>query len=314
MMRQPIEKPTANSFGGMLGLPVVGIIAALSVALSAIPANARDLKIAAWNIEHLAERNGEGCRLRQEVDYEEVRTYVRKLDADVVALSEIDSAAAAARVFDPATYTIEMGAQPPRPGYRCKRDDPSSPISTQQHVGFAIKKGIAYQRNPNFVELDVNGANSLRWGVDVTLTGAKPLRLLAVHLKASCPGDPLDTDTDDCRTLRKQQPILEEQWMEQRYKAGEAFVVLGDFNRRLLRPNDEFWRLTNDGKPKGLKLTSIVGKNEAQCSSKYRDRIDHIVVDGRAKPLVKANTFEVMTFAAGENPSDHCPISTTFKL
>lgn len=292
----------------------LGHVTLLLAALLAVPGEARELKIAAWNIEHLAERNGEGCRPRQETDYEEVRKYVRKLDADVIALSEIDGAKAAARVFDPAIYVIEMGEQAPRPGYECRRDDPKSPISTQQHVGFAIKKGVPYQRNQNLVELDVNGTNSLRWGVDITLKGQTPLRLLAVHLKASCPNQPLGTDSPDCRTLKRQQPILEEKWIEERFKAGEAFAVLGDFNRHLLTPNDEFWRLTNDGEPKGLNLTSITGKREAVCSKKYRKRIDHIVVDERAKPLVKPNSFQVITYNKADNPSDHCPITAVFDL
>ncbi|MSO97454.1 MAG: endonuclease/exonuclease/phosphatase [Rhodospirillaceae bacterium] len=229
---------------------------AIAAVLLAEPTAAAELKIAAWNIEHLAEKNGEGCRPRDDKDYAVVSKYVKQLNADVIAIQEIDNGAAAARVFDPATYTIEMGDQPKRPGYECKRGDSTSGISTQQHVGFAIKKGIPYVRNADFKDLDVNGLNSLRWGVDITLTGKKPLRLLSVHMKASCPAQPLATDTQDCKTLLKQQPVLEEQWIEKRYAEGKAFMVIGDFNRHFLTPGDEFWALTNDHSVKSLPIAT----------------------------------------------------------
>ena len=102
--------------------------------------------------------------------------------------------------------------------------------------------------------------------------------------------------------------------MQARYQAGDAFIVLGDFNRHLLTQGDEFWALTNDGEPAGLKLKSLSAIREAQCTKKYPNRIDHIVVDDRANAMVKPNSFQVLTFANGGDPSDHCPISATFKV
>jgi endonuclease/exonuclease/phosphatase family metal-dependent hydrolase len=276
--------------------------------------HARDLKIAAWNIEHLAERSGEGCRPRQDADYEALRKYVRQLDADVIAIQEIGGEAAAARVFDPARYKVEVAQQRLRAGYECDRNDPDSGLSTPQLTGFAIRNGIDYKRNPDFEALDVSENNSLRSAVDITLTGRQPVRLLSVHLKASCPSQPLTGTKRDCQVLNRQQPILEEQWMEARYLNREAFVVLGDFNRHLLTPGDQFWGLTNDGQPQGLKLSALSSKNEPICDQKYPKRIDHIVVDDRAKALFKADTFKVMTYAPGDMPSDHCPISAVIQV
>jgi len=287
---------------------------ALAASLIAAPSVARDLKISAWNMEHLAEHNGEGCRPRQDKDYESARKYVRVLDADIIAVQEVSSSGAVARIFDPDKYNIEVATQDLRAGYECDRNDPNSGKSTPQLTGFAIRKGITYKRNADFEALDVSKNHSLRTGVDITVKGQKPFRLLSVHLKASCPSQTLTGDKRDCQTLLKQQPILEEQWMEERYRAGEAFIVLGDFNRHLLTQGDEFWALTNDGEPAGLKLKSLSASKEAQCSKKYPKRIDHIVVDDRANAMVKANSFQVLTFADGDNPSDHCPISAFFRL
>ncbi len=290
------------------------IYVALSVCLLAAPTFAADLKIAAWNMAHFAEHNGEGCRPRQDQDYEVARKYVRLLDADIVAVQEVASPGAVGRIFDPAKYNIEVATQDLRAGYECDRNDPESGKSTPQLTGFAIRKGIKYERNPDFEALDVSKNHSLRTGVDITVKGQKPFRLLSIHLKASCPSQPLTGDKRDCQTLLKQQPILEEQWMQARYQAGDAFIVLGDFNRHLLTQGDEFWALTNDGEPAGLKLKSLSAIREAQCTKKYPKRIDHIVVDDRANAMVKPNSFQVLTFANGGDPSDHCPISATFKV
>jgi endonuclease/exonuclease/phosphatase family metal-dependent hydrolase len=81
-------------------------LAAVLTALLAVPAWADPIKIATWNLEHLAERNGEGCRPRTDADYETLRRYADRLDADIVAFQEVESASAAARVFDPNKYTI----------------------------------------------------------------------------------------------------------------------------------------------------------------------------------------------------------------
>ena len=58
-------------------------------------------------MEHLAERNGSGCRPRTDADYAAMRMYVAGLDPDVIAIQEVESKAAAERVFDPATYTVD---------------------------------------------------------------------------------------------------------------------------------------------------------------------------------------------------------------
>ncbi len=43
------------------------------------------LRVATWNIEHLAERDGEGCRPRKEADYALLRRHADALNADVIA-------------------------------------------------------------------------------------------------------------------------------------------------------------------------------------------------------------------------------------
>ncbi|HPM57320.1 MAG TPA: hypothetical protein PK227_09300, partial [Thermomonas sp.] len=42
------------------------------------------LTLASWNMEHLAERNGSGCRPRTDADYAAMRAYVDAMAADVI--------------------------------------------------------------------------------------------------------------------------------------------------------------------------------------------------------------------------------------
>ncbi len=53
------------------------------------PAAGASLKLASWNMEHLAERNGSGCRPRTDADYAAMRAYVDDLGADVIAFTVI---------------------------------------------------------------------------------------------------------------------------------------------------------------------------------------------------------------------------------
>ena len=86
---------------------------------SASPADARKLKIATWNIEHLAEANNSGCEPRDNADYRKIGQIVdNELKADIIAFQEIESAKAAARVFDPSNYNIEISKRTPRPDNR----------------------------------------------------------------------------------------------------------------------------------------------------------------------------------------------------
>jgi endonuclease/exonuclease/phosphatase family metal-dependent hydrolase len=197
----------------------------------------RPLKIASWNIEHLAEENGLGCRAREDADYAALRNYAEQLGADVIAFEEVENIAAAQRVFPPDRYSIVMSMRPDsgRNGF-CGHDSTDGPHIRSQKVGFAIRKGIPYVRHPDLSELAL-GNPDLRWGVDVTLTGSRPLRLLALHLKSGCSAG---SEREPCPVLFGQLPVLR-QWIAARRDEGAAFVMLGDWNRRLALPDDVFW-------------------------------------------------------------------------
>lgn len=103
------------------------------------------LKIASWNLEFLAEKDGTECEPRASQDYREMRRVADTLDADVIALQEAESLAAAERVFDPARYTVVMETRPGEASGTCGGRHPEQPF-IRQAVGFAARKGIGFER------------------------------------------------------------------------------------------------------------------------------------------------------------------------
>ncbi|HRE43402.1 MAG TPA: endonuclease/exonuclease/phosphatase family protein [Terricaulis sp.] len=263
---------------------------------------ASPLRLAAWNLEHLAEADSSGCKPRTEADHAALRAYVEHLDADVIAFQEVESAAAAARVFDPGRYQIIIEE---RQGGGARLECRGLPghFLNRQATGFAIRRGIAFERHADFVALQLGDAN-LRSAVDITLrpSGQEPVRLLSVHLKSGCAAG---ESAEACAVLRQQIQVLEG-WIDAR-DAGERFAVLGDFNRRLSLAEDSLWAELNDGDPQPLRLAS--GLQGPQCDPRFSTFIDYIVTADLGSPWA----FREWLFD-GENLSDHCAVSVDIQI
>ncbi len=265
------------------------------------------ITLATWNMEHLAERNGSGCRPRTDADYAAMRAYVDDLGADVIAFQEVESKAAAERVFDPAIYTvvIEDRVGTDRGG-ECRGREGLT--INAQRTGFAIRKGVPFQRQPDFTGIQV-GNPDLRSGVDLIVRprGGDPFRVLSVHLKSGCSsGD----RNEACPVLFEQVPVME-QWIDARAAEGVRFAVLGDFNRRLGMSSDAVWTDWDDASPPNADLALASGDQSARCNPRYRDFIDFIVLDRRATEDLRG--FDEKTFE-GEGLSDHCAVSASLSL
>jgi endonuclease/exonuclease/phosphatase family metal-dependent hydrolase len=278
-------------------------VLALLLLLTA-PAMAADLKISTWNMEWLTLRPAgdpalpENVVPKQPADFALLRRYARMLDADVVAFQEVDGAAPAARIFPPDRYTIIV------------TDD-----SVIQRVGFAIRLGLAFERNPDLVALDPypQAIFHLRSGADITLIlpGGR-LRLLNVHLKSGCHEGRLGSGSRVCDTLRRQVAPLQG-WITQRVQEGTPFVLLGDFNRRMDR-KDELLDALNAASP-------LSRATEGQATGCWGGNsfIDHIMAGGRARGWMQQNSLRVLVYAetdpaAREHLSDHCPVSVRFRV
>ncbi len=267
-------------------------------------AGAAELKLATWNLEWLTLRPQGDPMLPANVvpkraeDMEALRRYALMLDADVVAFQEVDGPEAAARVFPPERYALFM------------TDD-----AVVQRVGFAVRRGIDVHRNPDLVGLDIypEARFRLRSGADITLSlpGGR-LRLLGVHLKFGCHGQPLASTSRICDTLRRQVAPLQG-WIAQRREEGVPFVLIGDFNRRM-DGRDEFLAALNGVSP-------LLRATQGQATPCWGGNsfIDHILAGGAARGWMQPETMRVLVYretgeGAREHLSDHCPVSVRFRI
>ena len=132
----------------------------------------------------------------------------------MVAFQEVDGPEAAAEVFPPDRYAIYMTHD-----------------RVVQRVGFAVRRGIKVQQNPDLTALDVqpDAPFPLRSGADITLDLPDArLRLLTIHLKSGCFDKPLSNSGRVCSTLRQQIPPLQG-WIAQRRRGGGALRRAGRF-------------------------------------------------------------------------------------
>lgn len=244
-------------------------------------------------------------------DFELLARYARELDADVIALQEVDGPDAARLVF---------------PGYRfCFTARPHV-----QNNGFAIREGIPYRCGQDVTELSLG--DTVRRGAELILFPDEPheIRLLSVHLKAGCSRDRLSSRNDACRDLARQVAALEA-WIDAQASAGRRFAVLGDFNRDLLGERGpardaagrllQVWPEIDDGEPPEADLFNAAeGQRFRNCTpgQRFSSYIDHIVLSRSLARAVVPGTFERLTYRPADahraRLSDHCPLSIRVRV
>lgn len=261
-------------------------------------AGAEALKVATWNLNWLTDRPAGDRALPTDVhtrspeDFERLRQYAVQLNADVIAIQEVDGRRVAARIFPPARYSIHM-----------THDD------VVQRVGIVVRRGLTYEVNPDLTALDVDPRQHLRSGVDITLHLAEgPLRILAVHLKTGCHDGRLTHQAaHSCAELRAQIAPLQA-WIAARQRENAAFLVLGDFNRHM-EGSDQLWAALRHAAP-------LLRATEGRSSPCWGGEsfIDHIIAGGAARDWMQVGTLKVLTYRETgddwkDRLSDHCPVS-----
>lgn len=268
----------------------------------------RSLRIAAWNIEHLAAVPELGCFPRDEAGYALVADVISRVDADIWLLQEIESDAALARVFDPDSWTFHVENRPDTGrGPACRGREDGNTLRMQR-TAIAIRNGIDHVRGEDLQALDTEGRGFLRHGVNITINfRGTPVDLMSVHLKSGCFSG---SGASACPTLFDQVPVLES-WMDAQGAAGRAVIVGGDFNRRLAVSDDPVWDDLDDGDPVALTLAGQgIGP---RCDPRYQEFIDFIVLNEHAAGFKVTGSFAETVFSDGMRASDHCPISITLE-
>jgi endonuclease/exonuclease/phosphatase family metal-dependent hydrolase len=289
-----------------LDFALVRICAFALCALAAVswpaPGIAADIKIATWNLNWLTSRSA-GTFLPADVtprgpgDFDLLRHYAEELDADVIAFQEVDHRETAARIFPPDRYSIHMA-----------RDH------VMQRVGFAVRRGLRYEIHPDIDAIRLGPEQHLRSGVDMTLLlPGGSIRLLAVHLKKGCADqNVLKPVGRSCLALHDQIGPLRD-WIAARARDGAAFIILGDFNRRM-DSKDPFIAALKEAAP----LARATQGRSSPCWG-AEGFIDHILAGGPASGWMRSDSLRVMTYRESgpgwkDRLSDHCPVSVRFAV
>jgi len=274
---------------------------AISLTLLLLPpsATATELKLATWNLAWLTSSDRDlppDVHPKRPQDIDLLRRYATELDADVIAVQEVNGAPITASVFPPDRYSIHL-----------------SHDHVVQRVGIVVRRGLHYDVNPDLTGLDVDPGRQLRSGVDVTLQLQPPLRVLAVHLKTGCPDARLSNTTRrSCTELRAQlSPLLD--WISARRTEGTAFAILGDFNRHM-DGRDQLWSALRQAAP----LTRATEGRASPCWG-GEAFIDHIMLGGAAREWLQPDTLRVLTYRETgaewqQRLSDHCPVSVRLRV
>lgn len=299
----------------------------------ATPPGARHLKLATWNLEWLmtpagfnalkggcvpaeaprrSARRSIPCDVaadleRSATDIAGLARYARELDADVIALQEVDGANAARQVFPRHEFCFTGGP-------------------AVQNTGFAIRRGVPYRCGEDLAALSLG--DSVRRGATLTLFPGTPreLHLLAVHLKSGCARGQLDAREYSCARLARQGPALRA-WLGHEAASGARYAVLGDFNRDLLADgaaeradgSGGLWAQLQEAAGGGL-LNTAQGQPYRNCriGQPHRGYIDYILLGGGLKNSIVPGSFERLTYSATDawrlKLSDHCPVAVVLLL
>ena len=241
------------------------------------------------DVAHELARSGE--------DITAMRRYAHSLDADVVALQEVDGADAARLLFPDYEFCF------------------SGRIALQNN-GFAIRRGLPHACSADLADLSLN--DDVRRGVELRLFPGTPreLRLLSVHLKSGCSRDALNAAKPACAELSRQLPALE-RWIDSQAGEHKPFAVLGDFNRDLRREpaGPSIWGAINDRDPPEADLVNTAeGQAFQNCmpSQTFSGYIDYIVLGRRVARGLVENSFGRELYrpadAVRRKLSDHCPV------
>lgn len=244
-------------------------------------------------------------------DFKTLAHYAQQLDADVIALQEVDGPEAARLVF---------------PGYEfCFTSRPHL-----QNNGFAIRAGLSYRCGRDLTSLSLG--DNLRRGAELILFPGehRELHLLSVHLKSGCSTDLLNAPGKKaCAELARQIPALKA-WIDSQARAGRRFAVLGDFNRDLLHDlgaarasNGQLlhvWPELDDGDPPQTDLVNAAeGEKFRNCTpgQGYSGYIDYILLSRSLGAARVPNSFGRVTYspldARHQKLSDHCPIAVSIR-
>lgn len=270
-----------------------------------------DLVIASWNIAWFGDGINDcalrgnyktkqtectGKHMRNAQDMQRLSQYQEMLDADIIALQEMENIAAIRQLFPKEDWQVFISSRQVSENWA-------------QYVAIVVRSGIQVDRHADYTAIDTSSGH-LRYAVDLTITPPQrqSFRMLGIHLKSGCSDGGERDPKRACRSLWRQNKPLED-WIDQRAANGVPFIIAGDWNRHITTKGDPFWLKLDDGSPQNLRLLQTGLEYRSQCHDLNRPFVDHIVLGGHAIDWFKR--FFELSYTQGEDmhkTSDHCPI------
>jgi endonuclease/exonuclease/phosphatase family metal-dependent hydrolase len=267
------------------------------------------IKVATWNIEHLAYPSDTGCKPRDSAEIVALREYAKSLDASIIALQEVASVDALRLIFPDDEWQFIFSGRADSQTYECRENGFTS---SQQKVAFVLRNSIEVLNTSQFEQLALD-LPGLRFGVAIKVkTSLGNIELLNVHLKSGCFVDNYSSsDSSACQIFSRQVPVLE-LWLRQHVDAGHPYIVLGDFNHRLSESSNHLGFNLQTLDPS----LQLVTQSLAGCHPRYLVPIDHIWVGGL--PTDDIEKSATMHFYGDMHEdamlSDHCAVSVVLSL
>ena len=250
------------------------------------------MRLATWNLEHLASDTGTGPKPRTLVGWAHLAGIARKIGADVWLLQEIDSEAVVRQVLREPCWAVRVAPRRWRDRIRT----------------VALRTAIA-------VNTEKIGPERLKWTDPVKLGGwwvegrlcteaeigidGDTVRILCVHLKSGCwsgnSAGTLGRPNLVCARHRNQQAAVR-RWL----KDGGLRIAGGDFNRVMGDPTDAMRR-------RAERMGASVIPSPEDSPGK-EGRIDHWVLSEAASRKWKNAIAEIQTMTYHPENPDHKPV------
>jgi len=260
--------------------------------------NKKFVTIGTFNMEWL----GDGINDRKpriESDYKLYAEIIRKMDADILGVEEIENAAALEKILK---YL---------PNYKFF----ISKEGGQQRVGIIFKNGIDVKLIGDYLPLEIEKRKTKPGLLIQAKAGNFDFYLMAVHFKSSSHFDDTEEKQERAVELREEQAYNLAHWADSTLKNSKQhdLIVVGDFNDT---PKREKNNTLNVLKPRMIFLT------EEMKSCKYPSAyvIDQIVVSPQTyKRLIKDSeqVYDIYSFLSDQQLkglSDHCPVIANFDV
>ncbi|MGN8274733.1 endonuclease/exonuclease/phosphatase family protein [Pseudomonas sp. SMN5] len=276
------------------------------------------IKIKPAKREQLEETHPYRWECKSPAQIEDLKAVAKKLNADVIAVQEVESPQALQQIWPKDEYDFYVNMRSP----------------WIQRTGFVVRRSSGFEVGTmgDIESLGDAFENHARHGTELPVTiNGMTTKLLSVHLKSGCFDHALNsgyaTQRDKasgvitCEVLKKQAPALEA-WLDSSIKSGFPSMIIGDFNRRFDTPIERksdpevsLFAELSDGEPSAAQLfrPSEGFKALSECrggGSKWL--IDHALMSSDLREHYV--TGSLLEFPVPLKGSDHCPVSFKMKF